>query len=86
MARFTMVTWPLSGSATTAKANELIFGAGTSANKFTAAGVGFTQRPTNPLFGNLVEDQVVSSTGSYKATATNSPGNWVMQMVCFFKA
>ncbi len=75
-----------SGSATTTMPNELIFGAGTSGNTFMAAGTGFTRRPTNPLFGNLVEDQVVSSAGSQSATAINNNANWVMQMACFFKA
>ena len=34
-------------------------------------------------FGNMVEDEVVSSTGSYAATATNSGGSWITQMATF---
>jgi hypothetical protein len=71
-----------SGSATTTSANELIFGAGTTAHHFTAAGSGFKQRVIN-IYGNIAEDQVVSSIGSNAATATNSAGLWVMQMATF---
>jgi len=71
-----------SGSATTTSANELIFGAGATAHHFTAAGSGFTKRLLN-MYGNIAEDEVVSSTGSNAATATNSAGAWVMQMATF---
>jgi IPT/TIG domain len=69
-----------SGSATTTSGNELIFGAGTSDNFFSGAGTGFTNRIVN-IYGNLAEDKVVSSSGSYAATAVNSGNIWVMQMV-----
>jgi hypothetical protein len=71
-----------SGSATTTSGNELIFGAGTSDNRFTGAGSGFTNRIIN-LYGNIAEDKVVNSVGSYAATAINSGGGWVMQMATF---
>ena len=71
-----------SGSATTTSANELIFGAGNTAHHFTAAGSGFTSRVIN-IYGNIAEDEVVSSSGSYAATATNYTGLWVMQMATF---
>jgi Domain of unknown function (DUF1929) len=71
-----------SGSATTTSATELIFGAGTSASDFTSAGSGFTDRIIN-IYGNIAEDETVSNIGSYAATATNSSGNWVMQMATF---
>jgi hypothetical protein len=71
-----------SGSATTTSSNELIFGAGTSAHHFTAAGSGFASRVIN-IYGSIAEDEVVSSSGSYSATATNSAGAWVMQMATF---
>jgi IPT/TIG domain len=73
-----------SGAKTTAKPNELIVGAGTSSNTFTAPGGGFTQRVLS--FGNIVEDKIVTTVGSNHATATNTATNWVMQMVCFFKS
>jgi hypothetical protein len=71
-----------SGSATTTSANELIFGAGSTAHHFTAPGSGFTKRLLN-IYGNIAEDEVVSSTGSNAAAATNSAGAWVMQMATF---
>jgi hypothetical protein len=71
-----------SGSATTTSGNELIFGAGTSDNFFSGAGSGFTSRIVN-IYGNLAEDKVVSSSGGYAATATNSGNTWVMQMATF---
>jgi hypothetical protein len=69
-----------SGSATTTSANELIFGAGNSFDRFTAPGSGWVQRILN-VYGNIAEDKIVRSRGSYAATATNSTGSWVMQMV-----
>jgi len=71
-----------SGFATTNSADELIFGAGSTANHFTGAGSGFTSRIIN-IYGNIAEDEVVSSSGSYSATAANSTGLWVMQMATF---
>ena len=72
-----------SGAANTTSASELIFGAGSSTGTaYTAPGSGFTMRIVNN-FGNMAEDKVVSSTGSYAATATNSGGNWIMQMATF---
>jgi len=71
-----------SGSATTTLANELIFGAGTTKGKFSAAGTGFTSRVLN-IFGNIAEDKTVTSSGSYNTTATTSSANWIMQMATF---
>jgi hypothetical protein len=71
-----------SGSVSTTAASELIFGAGTSGTKFSAAGTGFTSRMIN-LYGNIAEDRTVNATGSYNATATDSSGVWVMQVVTF---
>ena len=70
-----------SGSATTTSANELIFGAGNSGVNLNA-GSGFTKRGSN-VFGNLAEDKVVSSTGSYNATGTQTSSAWLIQMVAF---
>ena len=71
-----------SGSVSTTAASELIFGAGTSGSKFTAAGTGFTARMIN-LYGNIAEDKTVNATGSYSAAATGSSGAWVMQVATF---
>jgi len=71
-----------SGSATTTSANELIVGAGNPTSGFTGAGSGFSNRAING-FGGISEDRVVSSSGSYNATAALTSGVWVMQMAAF---
>jgi len=58
------------GAATTTSANELIFGAGTTACRFSAAGTGFVSRLLPTPDEDNGEDKVVSSNGSYNATAT----------------
>ena len=72
-----------SGAATTTSANDLIFGAGMTIARFTAAGAGFVSRIITSPDADIAEDKTVSSTGSYSATAPNSSSNWVMQMVAF---
>src|SRR5216684_963955 len=73
-----------SGAATTTTASELIFGAATVASVVTGAGNGFTSRIITPSDGDDAEDRVVTTTGSYSATAPLSPSAaWVMQMVAF---
>jgi len=71
-----------SGSVSTTAASELIFGAGTSGTRFSAAGTGFTSRLIN-LYGNIAEDKTVNATGSYNASATDSSAVWVMQVATF---
>jgi chitodextrinase len=70
-----------SGAVTTTNASELLFAGGVSANVVTAAGAGYTPRST--FQGNMTEDRIVSATGSYAATASNSGGAWAMQLVAF---
>jgi hypothetical protein len=71
-----------SGTATTTNANDLILGSNVVAFGITAAGSGYTQRIISA--GNTEEDEIVSSTGSYSATATQSPsGWWIMQLTAF---
>ena len=72
-----------SGSATTATANDLIFGAGTTSGHFNGPGTGFTSRIITSPDGDIAEDKIVTSTGSYNATAPASYSYWVMQMVAF---
>ena len=73
-----------SGPITTTSANELLFAANTVSTGNTGAGAGFTARVITTPDLDLVEDQVVSSAGTYTATAPISPtGTWVMQMVAF---
>ena len=70
-----------SGAAITTSANDLIFGAGVSDNLVTAAGSGFISRDI--AYGNITEDRIANSIGSYPATATHSGKLWGMQMVAF---
>jgi Glycosyl hydrolases family 16/IPT/TIG domain len=71
-----------SGSATTSSGSELIVGAGNPSSVFTGAGSGYSNRMING-FGGISEDKIVSSPGSYNATAILTSGAWVMQMAAF---
>jgi len=69
---------------TTTHAYDLIFAANYVVTSTSGAGAGFTNRIITYPDGNIAEDQIVTSTGSYSATAPlNSSGGWVMQMVAF---
>ena len=74
---------PNSGSVTTGSATELIVGAGTTTGQFTGAGSGYTSRIITVPDADILEDRVVTSTGSYNATAIHPSGTWVMQLVAF---
>ncbi len=71
-----------SGNITTTKPTELLFGAGATSGLFTAPGTGYTQRIITNPDGDIAEDRVVTSVGTYSATATQS-GDEVMQIVAF---
>jgi RHS repeat-associated protein len=72
-----------SGSVTTTNAKDLLVGAGTVAQVLTGAGTGYTSRIITSD-GDDLEDRTVTQTGSYSATAPQSPADvWVMQMVAF---
>ncbi len=71
-----------SGTLNTNYPTDLIVAAGTVQNTFSAAGAGYTLRVITSPDSDIVEDQVVTSTGAYSATATAS-GNWVMQAAAF---
>jgi len=70
-----------SGPITTTSPNDLIFGAGVSDDSVTGGGSGFSVRDLS--YGNITEDRVAASTGSYAATATHSGNRWAMQAVAF---
>ena len=73
-----------SGAVTTTNANDLIIGANLVQTLTTGAGSGFTSRMITSPDGDIVEDRVVTATGSYTATAPVSPsGKWIMQLVSF---
>jgi hypothetical protein len=78
-----------SGASTSATANtsnpsDLIFGANTVTPTTIEAGSGFTERLLTSPDGDIAEDNMVTATGAYSATAPlSSSGEWVMQMVAF---
>ncbi|MCU1240423.1 MAG: hypothetical protein JWO71_1149 [Candidatus Acidoferrum typicum] len=73
-----------SGAVTTTNANDLIIGANLVQTITTGAGAGFTSRMITTPDGDIVEDRIVTATGSYTAIAPVSPsGQWIMQLVSF---
>ncbi len=73
-----------SGTVKTTNAMDLLVGANTVQTHTKAAGSGFTQRLLTSPDGDVAEDQIVTATGSYNASAhLASAGGWVMQMVAF---
>jgi hypothetical protein len=71
-----------SGNATTTKPATLLLGAGTTTGGFNGAGTGYTTRVITQPDADILEDRIVSTAGSYAATAPGS-GSWVMQLVAF---
>ena len=73
-----------SGSVATTNANDLLVAANLVQTGTTAAGAGFTNRVITVPDGDILEDQIVTATGTYSAAAPVSPaGSWIMQMVAF---
>jgi hypothetical protein len=73
-----------SGAVATTSADDLLLGANYVATKTTGPGTGFTKRLITSPDGDIVEDENVTETGAYSATAPIKPsGWWVMQMVAF---
>jgi hypothetical protein len=70
-----------SGDVTTTNADDLLVGLGVSSDTVTSPGPGFTTRAIT--FGNIVEDETVSTTGAYAATATQNSSAWEMQLMAF---
>jgi hypothetical protein len=72
-----------SGSVATLVPDELIFGfAAVDGNSVTGAGATFTLRQ-NTGSGELSEDKIVATTGSYSATATCPSTTWAGAIVTF---
>jgi hypothetical protein len=73
-----------SGPATTTVMNGLIVGADDTWTHTTGPGSGFTSRVITNPDGDIAEDEITTTVGSYTATAPISPtGPWVMQMAAF---
>ena len=72
-----------SGSVTTNNASELLVAADDVQHAIVAAGTGFTQRLYTDD-ADTVEDKIVSSSGTYDATATQDySGAWILQLAAF---
>jgi glucose/arabinose dehydrogenase/chitodextrinase len=71
-----------SGNVSTAFGTELIFGAGITTGGFSGSPTGITTRLITTPDADIVNDRVVTSTGSYAALA-NVSGGWVMQVATF---
>ncbi|HEX4387014.1 MAG TPA: fibronectin type III domain-containing protein [Steroidobacteraceae bacterium] len=77
-------TLSASAAVSTTNANDLIVGANLVLTTTTAAGAGFTNRVITNPDSDILEDRVVTATGSYSATAPLIPGSpWIMQLAAF---
>jgi hypothetical protein len=72
-----------SGSATTSNATDLLFAANQVQTQTTFPGTGFTSRLLTSPNGDIAEDEMVTTVGTYSATATLTSGQWIMEMVAF---
>ncbi len=72
-----------SSAVTTTYPNDLLVGANTVQTHATGPGTSYTQRVITQPDGDILEDRIVTTTGSYSATAPQTSGWWVMQMVAF---
>src|SRR6202011_5568991 len=69
---------------TTNNATDLLFGANLGQTTTTGPGTGFTSRLLTATDGNIAEDEMVTSTGNYSASAPlSASAAWIMQMVAF---
>ena len=68
---------------TTTNATDLLFGANTVRGATLSPGAGFTKRIQTTPDQDIAEDEMVTTAGSYSATAPVTSGAWVMQMVAF---
>jgi hypothetical protein len=72
-----------SGPVTTINANDILIGANVVQSTSTGPGTGYTSRGIT-ADGDILEDLVVSATGSYNATAVlDKVQLWIMQMAAF---
>jgi alpha-tubulin suppressor-like RCC1 family protein len=73
-----------SGAVTTTNASDLLVGANMVFTLTTRAGTGYTSRMISSPDGDILEDRVVSRTGSQSATAPlSAAASWVMQLAAF---
>ena len=72
-----------SGSVTTTNANDLLVGANLVQDQTRGPGAGYTSRVLTSPDGDILEDEIVTTAGSYNATAQLNGNAWIMQMVAF---
>jgi chitodextrinase len=73
-----------SGIITTTNANDLVVGANLVQTMTNGPGTGFTSRVITSPDGDILEDQIVTTTGNYSASASvSAAGWWIMQVVAF---
>ena len=72
-----------SGPVTTTNANDLLVGANLVQSLTSGPGTGYTSRTITSPDGDILEDRVVTTIGSYNATAPLASAAWIMQMVAF---
>ena len=73
-----------SNAVTTTNATDLLLGANLVQTSTSGAGSGFSKRLLTTPDGDIVEDRMVTATGSYSASAPlSSSGPWIMQLVAF---
>jgi len=71
-----------SGALTTTSPNDLLVASGYVQHSYTGgAGSGYTRILVSSW--NLVEDAILTATGTYSATSSSTGGYWVMQQVAF---
>ncbi|MGH9644012.1 MAG: hypothetical protein ACRD3Q_16515, partial [Terriglobales bacterium] len=75
-----------SGPVTSSHAYDLIFGADYVSTTTTNSGNGFLSRVITNPDGDIAEDQIVTATGTYTATAPVNNGQWIMQSVALMGA
>jgi len=75
------------GPVSTTNADDLLVAANLVQYKTTAAGSSYTSRVITTPGGDILEDQIVTATGSYSATAPLSTSDrYIMQLVAFREA
>src|SRR5260221_7900500 len=73
-----------SGTLTTSVPNALLVAGNIVATSTSGPGASFTNRMITNPDGDIAEDRVAATAGSYSATAPmNSSGYWIMQMAAF---
>jgi hypothetical protein len=73
-----------SGNVATTYANDLLVGANMVQTRTPSADSPFTSRIITHPDGDILEDRIVTSTGTYNASASlSASGWWIMQLVAF---